>query len=214
MKKKTWLTKKANAIVDAIARGCSYEQILSEGIAGTHRDIYNAAGEALAVQKNLHRPKQHFYSGCKKEKTWITTKSYEILKAIAHKYSYGQIIREEIAGNYQEICNAAGEALAVQNILHPRTCDGVRHFSAYQINIRKTHPRAYDKWTDQEDDQLRQLFESKASFEEIAKIHQRQPSGIHNRLATFGLVPAYTPPAKPSTQVAEKDVDDNDDAQL
>jgi hypothetical protein len=54
--------------------------------------------------------------------------------------------------------------------------------------IRRDNPRAYEKWTEAEDAQLRQLFAAQTPPKEIARILQRQPSAIHSRLVKLNLV--------------------------
>lgn len=48
------------------------------------------------------------------------------------------------------------------------------------------HPRAYSRWSAEEDAHLRRLFELGMSEEAIADLHARQPSAIASRLASLG----------------------------
>lgn len=60
---------------------------------------------------------------------------------------------------------------------------------AYSIKeIRKTYPRAYKKWTEREDEQLRSEYEDGLPIPEIAKIHQRKVGAIESRLRKLGIV--------------------------
>jgi hypothetical protein len=54
--------------------------------------------------------------------------------------------------------------------------------------VRKTHPRAYEKWTSEEDARLRAGFENGMGRAELAKELQRQPSAITSRLQKLGLL--------------------------
>lgn len=54
--------------------------------------------------------------------------------------------------------------------------------------IRAEYPKAYEKWTDEEDNSLKQKFGEGANTEELSKIFQRQPSAIRSRLIKLGLV--------------------------
>ncbi|HNR31302.1 MAG TPA: hypothetical protein PKI11_10470 [Candidatus Hydrogenedentes bacterium] len=54
--------------------------------------------------------------------------------------------------------------------------------------VRKTHPRAYEKWTVEEDDVLRSAFHEGQTIAEIAAHLQRQPGGIRSRLCKHGLI--------------------------
>ena len=61
---------------------------------------------------------------------------------------------------------------------------------------RRTHPRAYEKWTDEEDERLRQAWDERdasgdtitARVKAIAADFGRQPSAIRSRLKKLGLV--------------------------
>ena len=60
---------------------------------------------------------------------------------------------------------------------------------AYDIEeIRKKYPRAYMKWTKEEDETLRDEYLRGKTIGELAKIFQRKPSAIHSRLRKLGLL--------------------------
>jgi len=54
--------------------------------------------------------------------------------------------------------------------------------------IRKKHPRAYEKWTEEEDARLRAEFATGATKAELASLFQRRPSAITSRLKKLGLL--------------------------
>ncbi len=54
--------------------------------------------------------------------------------------------------------------------------------------IRAEYPKAYEKWTDEEDNSLKQKFGEGVTTEELARIFQRQPSAIRSRLTRLGMV--------------------------
>lgn len=54
--------------------------------------------------------------------------------------------------------------------------------------IRESHPNAYKKWTDGEDEYLRQSFANGIPIEKLADLLQRQPSAIKSRLIKLGLL--------------------------
>jgi hypothetical protein len=54
--------------------------------------------------------------------------------------------------------------------------------------IRKKYPRAYESWTENEDDQLISQYNEKLTIREIANRHQRQRGAIRARLIKLGLV--------------------------
>ena len=63
--------------------------------------------------------------------------------------------------------------------------------SAYEerlAKIRKVYPRAYEKWTDEEDARLAQVVRSGDSVEELAAQLQPQPGAIRSRMLKRNLV--------------------------
>ena len=64
-------------------------------------------------------------------------------------------------------------------------------FSPYQERldeIQQLHPRAYEKWADEEDAHLTQLFRTGETAQQIAETLQRQPSAIRSRLKKLDLI--------------------------
>jgi hypothetical protein len=63
--------------------------------------------------------------------------------------------------------------------------------------VRSKHPRAYEPWTTDEEEQLAELHTSGTSPSEIAKQLQRQTSAIRSRLIRLGFAePAHDPNAE------------------
>ncbi len=61
---------------------------------------------------------------------------------------------------------------------------------AYQVEeIRHQYPKAYEKWTSAEDEQLKREYQSGLSISALAALFQRQPSAIQSRLKKLGLAP-------------------------
>ena len=59
---------------------------------------------------------------------------------------------------------------------------------AYSIeSIRKSHKRAYEPWSKDEESRLSMLYEQGATIQELAQEFQRQPGGIRSRLKKLGL---------------------------
>lgn len=54
--------------------------------------------------------------------------------------------------------------------------------------VRKKYPKAYEKWTSEEDKLLRKEFQEGLTNSEIAKLHQRKSGAIHARLKKLGLI--------------------------
>ena len=53
--------------------------------------------------------------------------------------------------------------------------------------IRQRHPRAYEKWSAEEDERLREQYGQGRDVSELAELFGRQPSGIRSRLIKLGL---------------------------
>jgi hypothetical protein len=60
---------------------------------------------------------------------------------------------------------------------------------AYNVEqIRREYPRAYAKWTEEEDIRLRDGYTQGKIINELAKIFQRKPGAIRSRLRKLGLL--------------------------
>jgi len=56
------------------------------------------------------------------------------------------------------------------------------------LEIRKKHRRAYEPWSDQEDDLLRQQFQSTNNIKHLAETFQRNPGAIRTRIKKLDLI--------------------------
>lgn len=113
----------------------------------------------------------------------LNEKSRTILELIAEGYSYDQILQKKPNIKYLDIFQAAAEALEV--------VEQFKYGSSYEqrmAEIRQAHPRAYEKWSSEEDATLKRLFQSGSNAKAIADQVKRQPSAIRSRLAKFGLI--------------------------
>ena len=54
--------------------------------------------------------------------------------------------------------------------------------------IKKSYPKAYESWNEEEERKLEQLFKSGLKPSEISKKLKRQPSAIRSRLRRLGLL--------------------------
>ena len=54
--------------------------------------------------------------------------------------------------------------------------------------IKKSYPRAYESWNEEEERELEQLFKSGLKPSEISKKLKRQPNAIRSRLRRLGLL--------------------------
>ncbi len=61
------------------------------------------------------------------------------------------------------------------------------NFSAYQLEVRH-HARAFERWSDEEDELVRAHAASGDGPEEIAEKLQRQPTSIRMRMEKLGLI--------------------------
>ncbi len=60
---------------------------------------------------------------------------------------------------------------------------------SYSIkDIQKVHPRAYEPWTQAEDERLRQCYKHGMAINDLAREFQRKPGGIRSRLKKLGLL--------------------------
>ncbi len=63
-----------------------------------------------------------------------------------------------------------------------------RNFSQYQLRIRQAHPRAFERWSDDEDARVVQLAASGKDADDIAAALERQPRAIELRMVKLGLI--------------------------
>ena len=111
----------------------------------------------------------------------LSANARTILELIAEGHSYEQILKFNEMFTYLDIFNAASEALKL---------DAVESSDYHQrlSRVREAHPRAYEKWTPDEEAQLAELFRSGKNTRYIADELQRQPGAILSRLRRLGLV--------------------------
>jgi hypothetical protein len=64
---------------------------------------------------------------------------------------------------------------------------------AYSVEqMRQKHPKAYERWTSDEDEHLKAKYREGATIAELAVFFQRRDSAIRSRLAKLGLAPTGT----------------------
>lgn len=74
------------------------------------------------------------------------------------------------------------------NLLHWMELLGWDNFPAYKIaDIRKQFPRAYEKWTKEEEELLKNYLAEGLSVKEIANLLERQLGAISSRMIKLGL---------------------------
>ena len=115
------------------------------------------------------------------ERKRLSEKSVAVLSLIADGHSYGQIVDGHPEITYLDIFTAAEEAL--------RLNESQSDYQARMARIKTRYPQAYERWTDQEDEELSRIYGQGKAIAKIAERFQRQPSAIRSRLAKLGLGP-------------------------
>jgi transposase-like protein len=109
------------------------------------------------------------------EHSKLSAKSVTVLTMIANGHTYQQILDQHPDLTYPDIFCAAQEALDAMETIPS-------DYHQRLARIQKAYPRAYQKWTEEEDDALFQLVRSGVNVDEVARRLQRQPSAIHSRM--------------------------------
>lgn len=127
----------------------------------------------------------------------LSPQAAAILEWIAQGYTYEQILAEDPFLTYPDIFAAAQEALTVTRKVHRRPTDAqktlapvgraTRAYEERMAEIHQTHPRAYEKWSADEDEVLTELVRDGQPTNEIAELLHRQPSAIRSRIRKLGL---------------------------
>ena len=100
----------------------------------------------------------------------LAEKSVHVLALIAEGRSYAQIVDGHPDLTYRDIFAAAEDALR----LHEALADAVQPGAGGLDRIWARHPRAYEKWTDEEDARLRKLHGRDTPVAELAEQLGRQ----------------------------------------
>ncbi len=117
----------------------------------------------------------------KKKEQELSSQSIAVLKLIADGRSYGQILALCPDLTYLDIFRAAEEALQMAGaVMSP--------YEERMAEIRSTHRRAYEPWSEEEEATLAEFVRSGKSVEEIAAELQRQPGAIRRRMRKHNLV--------------------------
>jgi hypothetical protein len=110
----------------------------------------------------------------------LSSKTVAVLEMIAAGHTYEQVLAAYPDLSYLDIFAAAREALQAVG-------QSDASYAERLAKIREKHPRAYEKWSDEEDVRLTALFQSQRPVKEIAATLQRQPGAIRSRLVKLGL---------------------------
>lgn len=117
----------------------------------------------------------------------LSDQSVNVLEMIAAGYTYEQILAIFPDLTYLDIFRAAEEALGLA-----MQCPSPGAPTTL-AKKRERYPRAYEAWTDAENDQLRRLVRSGATVARIAGQLQRNRGAIRSRILKLGLVGELTP---------------------
>jgi len=132
----------------------------------------------------LDRAKSHHVSA-KGPVPLLSAKTMAIMELIAEGYSYDQILRAYPDMTYQDIFAAAEEVL--------RVGQGATPPADRLAQVRQRHPRAYEKWTPDEEVRLRELLQAGHTVAQIAGTLGRQRGAIRSRIIRLGWVPMLSP---------------------
>jgi len=168
------LSDRAVLILRLIADGCTYKQILIRHPGLTYEDIFNAAVEALKLAEHSQRSDRE--AGAAVSKTTATVEPSA--DSVSPRSSQRNPRRTEAPG-IQAVAGETAADTATQRAGLP--------YHERMAEIKETAPRAYERWTDEEQEKLKELHGRGLSARQIAGELERQPSAIRSRLAKLGL---------------------------
>jgi hypothetical protein len=129
----------------------------------------------------------------------LSARAICVLEMMAEGHSYAQIIDHYPDLTYPDIFHAASEALealtSAKTFKRPppadsataRTIESSKAWARRLAIIKSHHPRAYERWTADEEERMATLYKSGCKPAAIAKQLQRQPRAIRSRLHRIGL---------------------------
>ena len=122
-----------------------------------------------------------------KRRRQLSSKSVGVLQRIAEGHTYEKILAISSELTYLDIFDAAREAVDMAT-------EGRIDYERQLAETRKAHPRAYEKWTHEEEHKLTQLLRSGVHVNEIAVQLQRKPGAIVSRMLKLNLVQGSSVP--------------------
>jgi hypothetical protein len=118
----------------------------------------------------------------------LSDKSRLVLGLLADGHSHSQIVESGRGLTYLDIMRAAEEALGHDPVDAPHVEPGTESPDESAMHrAKRLHPRAYERWDADEDNELRELVKSRRSVKEIAEHLGRQDSAIQSRIGKLGL---------------------------
>lgn len=76
----------------------------------------------------------------------------------------------------------------LETVRRTRKKSGAQGAAKYIHDVRKQHSRAYEAWSQDEKDCLKEEFENGLGVDDLAVMFQRQPGGIKSQLVKMGLL--------------------------
>lgn len=113
---------------------------------------------------------------CFDVKTSVDGTNYLVIKELRGDAKEGQVMifKEHI----QEFRKGLRKAVRFVRKSRPK---------AYNVKqLRRGYPKAYARWTEEEDKKLRKLYTQNKAVKELAGVFQRKPSAIRSRLKKMG----------------------------
>ena len=110
----------------------------------------------------------------------LSDKSRQILELISRGYSYEQILSLHSDYTYKDIFSAAEEALDLESQ------SDLSHQDRLEC-IKRKHPNAYEPWTPEQEEILKQMHKGDAPVQDIASALKRQPGAISSRIRKLGI---------------------------
>lgn len=94
---------------------------------------------------------------------------------------------------FQDDLEAFGQAMLSSMIqFQAKKKKRINYTDQEKNEIRKSFPRAFYPWTEEEDNDLKKLFKQGTSVEDMVPTMMRKETAITSRLRLLGLVKAYT----------------------
>ncbi len=109
----------------------------------------------------------------------LSEKSLLILAMLSDGSSEETIMEADASICREDIANAAKEALLLNRAAQSRDDRSEK--------IRRYYPRAFEKWSPDEEKRVIELYNAGKTLREIAAIVERQPNSIKSRLERLGM---------------------------
>ena len=95
----------------------------------------------------------------------------------------------EVPLNYYYLSQISSKSLELTHIDAYGNSQDVPVGKKYSLEEkRKEHPMAYERWTDDQDNELKEKYQSGLDIAELASLFQRQTGAIRSRLGKLGLL--------------------------